>query len=68
MNARRKTEKRNLRRNGQNSGYVVPDERTKIRKCLRCDRDFYSMHGGNRICQRCSGSETWHELLMGFNE
>ena len=29
----------------------------KLRRCMPCDRKFFSTHSGNRICSRCHGSE-----------
>lgn len=29
----------------------------KLRKCLPCDRPFYSSHIGNRMCQHCLESQ-----------
>jgi hypothetical protein len=35
------------------SRYAVRDPRAQLRTCLPCDRKFFSMHIGNRMCSRC---------------
>lgn len=36
-------------------GMAVPG--AKLRKCMPCDRAFFSSHIGNRICGRCADGE-----------
>lgn len=47
------------RRRSRLSAHAPPNSSAKVRKCLRCLRDFKSAHIGERVCPDCKHSESW---------
>lgn len=43
----------------------VADHRSGERKCLRCQRPFFSFHAGHRICARCTDLDSYKDDLGG---
>lgn len=40
---------------------LIGESRGKVRKCLQCEKDFWSEGAHNRVCTRCKRSEDWGE-------
>ena len=68
-------QKEGMRRNANKShadDETLPDVPTKKRDCLRCGKQFDSLHIFNRVCDRCTvindrGGRKEHKVIAGMN-
>lgn len=49
-----------------NADKWVADHRSMERKCLNCQKLFFSFHAGNRICDNCSKLDSFIDCQNGL--